>query len=69
MRCCATVYIRYTYRRCKLCNHYIVDIERDVDPMRMDKYIICPCCFQVQSWSNTMSSLWIKKVDRYIKDG
>lgn len=49
--------------RCKLCDQLVIDYLHNVDPIRNDRYIICPCCFQV---TNLMGKGWEKKVDDYI---
>lgn len=49
--------------RCKLCGFLIIDHVQNVDPIRNERYIICPCCYQV---TNAMGKKWENKVDNYI---
>lgn len=50
---------------CKLCGFLIFDYVHNVDPIRNERYIICPCCYQV---TNAMGKKWENKVDDYIKE-
>ena len=51
---------------CKLCNQLIVDNDQRFDPIRNEKYIVCPCCFQLQGVQNRMGRGWRSKVDSYL---